>query len=204
MKTLLLTGYNDKFAPLGDLTAPRMQRYASRNDMDFLCFRAAVESGIEASWLKLEYALAYLGGIYGRVIWLDADQVITNFDSVPLAHSGFHASLDWGEDAVTPNHFSCGAFVAGSDSVPLLRRAIMKMEDSIRDGQWEQECLRELARDSNVPVTTHSRRTFNAVPKEIHPSVVEPWQPGDWCAHLTMVPLEDRIRLFAEFAKYEN
>jgi len=34
------------------------------------------------------------------------------------------------------------------------------------------------------------------VPKEVDPTVQEPWQPGDLAAHLTNLPLEKRVLLF--------
>lgn len=47
----------------------------------------------------------------------------------------------------------------------------------------------------------HPRRFLNAVPKEVDPTVQEPWQPGDFAAHLTNIPLEKRIELFHEIKK---
>ena len=44
-----------------------------------------------------------------------------------------------------------------------------------------------------------ARNVFCAVPDEVSPgNVVEPWQPGDFAAHLTMLPIAERVELFHE------
>jgi len=52
------------------------------------------------------------------------------------------------------------------------------------------------------PLCMCYRRMFNAVPDEVSPgNVVEPWQPGDFAAHLTMLPVEQRVALFHEISR---
>lgn len=194
MKTLLLTGYNDTFAPLGELTAPRMLHYASLCGYDFHCFRLN-GTPLEATWQKVGETRRGLL-THERVLWLDADQVVTNFTIRHEQTKGFHASLDWGVDATAAHHFSAGAYLACRDAIAIFAELLDVQEVCIGRGEWEQEPLRRLYEHYHSLITIHERRRFNAVHPDVHPTVVSPWQPGDWCAHLTMVPLPERVRLF--------
>lgn len=56
--------------------------------------------------------------------------------------------------------------------------------------------------DDGGPLMMCYRRMLNAVPDEVSPgNVPEPWQPGDFAAHITMVPIEERVRIFHEVMK---
>lgn len=196
MKTLLLTGYNDQFAPLGDLTAPRMLAYAGKHGYDFKCFRHPGKA-IEATWHKVQ---ATLDGLlhYERVLWIDADMLITNFTIKHDYESGLHVSQDWGKDAISAEHFSAGAYVICQDAADIFSEVLAMEDDLIAKGIWEQQPIRDQYDAYRRKMTIHPRRTFNAIHPEIHPDVVDPWQPGDWACHFTMVPLEDRVRLCKE------
>lgn len=194
MTTLLLTGYDEAFRPLGDLTSPLMQSYASRNGFDFHCARQFPAS-VPPSWHKIELVLFGLRQ-FERVIWLDADQKITNPDYVPDMREGFHASQDWGPDAIGPEQFSMGAFVVCRDAAKLFDLMADKREGRMGEWCWEQSSMRELFAANRDCMHIHSRRTFNAVPKAVHKAVIEPWEPGDWCAHMTHLTIEKRVKLF--------
>ena len=54
----------------------------------------------------------------------------------------------------------------------------------------------------NGAINIHPPRFLNSVPNEVCPGkVVDPWRPGDFAAHLTMLPVEKRIELFHEIKK---
>lgn len=196
MKTLLLTGYDDTFKPIGDLTAPLMQKYASRHGFDFLCARQYLPE-IPASWQKV----LHIGGTlfrYDRIICLDADQKVTNFDFEVPECIGFQASLDWGPDAVDNSFFSMGAFVVDQKCGAFMSYLLNCMGYRLNDPFWEQDSARDYYRAGTGGMTIHPRRVFNAVPLICQPEAVEPWQPGDWCAHITSRSIEDRVRIFHE------
>lgn len=202
MRTILFTGFDDAFAPLAKLTVPLMLSYASRHGFDFKCYRKPLIDDIQNAiyWTGVCGAIEGFGCGYDRVIYLDADQMITNPEFVPqVAETGLAISKDWGADAVEPWHFSMCGWIAFKNSAVLFRKAL-EFEPEFRDEPFpEQAPMQHLFKMIPwVPpmVSVHSRRTFNAVPKEIADSVQEPWQPGDFCAHLTMLPLPDRILLF--------
>lgn len=199
MKTLVLTGYDDAYAPLGDLTAPRMLAYASDHNYDFQCFRDC-PSGIESSWHKIEMVLNALT-YYERVFWIDADIMITNPTISHDYRNGFFASLDWGVDATRSEHFSAGAFVICRDTGQMLAEVMRQHEHCVSLGMWEQQPMRELYQRYEHSMHILPRRTLNAVAPEVHPSAPEPWQPGDWAVHFTMLPIADRVDLFRKYKR---
>lgn len=203
MTTLVLTGYDDAMRELGDLTTPLMEAYAARHGFDFQCFRDF--QGLEAAyWRKIPKTIEAFSRGYGRVIWLDADQMVTNPAWVPLDEwIGFHASQDWGRDATAIEHFSMCGFVAGRDAIWLFDWIENNKAKYVNGPFPEQTPARHLYRDIQSTeragsMTVHPRRVFNAVPIEVHETVVEPWKPGDWCAHLTMLAFPERVKLFHE------
>lgn len=220
MKTLLYTGHDAAYSTLADITVPRMESYAMKHGMDFMCFTEPlidVPNGIY--WTGVCGALQAFEKGYERAIYLDVDQLVTNFDK-PIygancrsCQRGFHASKDWGDDAIDPWHFSMCGFVAYR-SAELLFRTALEMEPEWRDKPFPeqgpvQDVVRRMLADlpHMVPnkegytglINIHPRKIFNCVPDQVCPGKVpEPWEPGDWCAHLTMLGLEDRVRLANE------
>ncbi len=198
MKTLVLTGYDSAFEPIGRLTTPLMEEYAEKHGFEFrLLSRGWIVE--HPSWWKMRF-LTYALKHYHRVIWMDADIVVTNPEIVPPGESGYHCSQDWGRDATEPWMLSNCCFAAFPDSVPMIRW-VLKNKDAISCEFHEQNHMRQAATMQEFIITVHPPRVFNAVPIEIHETVREPWQPGDWCAHLTMVDLRERVRLFHEIRR---
>lgn len=199
MRTLLFTGYDDSYCALADITVPRMLAFASRRGWDFKAWRTFPfpVSRDAAYWMGACGALEALGNGYERVVYLDCDQLVTNmdFDRFPKG-SGFHASRDWGPDATDGSYFSMCGFLADQSAAPLFRAAWM-LAEIWKDRPFpEQGVMRHVvAQKMHCAATIHPRRLFNCVPKEISPDVQEPWQPGDWCAHLTMQTMAERIEL---------
>lgn len=200
MKTLLLTGYDDKMAPVGTLTSPLMESYAKRFACDFRCW-TELSGKHPGYWEKVPQVLDAFDEGYERVLWLDADQLITNPTHWPVMwNTGFHASMDWGKDATDDSHFSMCGFVVCRDAAHLFEFLEENKADWVDKPFPEQAPMRWLYehRYGGFRMTTHPRRVFNAVPIQVHETVVEPWKPGDWCAHITMVPVERRVEIFHE------
>lgn len=200
MKTLVLTGYDDAFKELGEITTPGKEEYARRHGFFFYCMKSYPLKG-HPSWWKMHH-IPNLFHCYDRVIWMDADIVVTNPEVVPPGESGYHVSRDWGQDSKEWYKLNNGCFCCFPDSVPIFRWVLDNREKYSQEFH-EQNHLREYARHEDggdgCQISVHPPRVFNSVPVEIHPSVVDPWRPGDWCAHLTMVALPERVRLAKEF-----
>lgn len=209
MNTLLLTAYNATMAPIGDLTSPLMLAYANRHGFDFKCARI-FQPDCEPYWQKIwEIMRAFsrsnpVRKPYDRIIWVDADMVVTNMDFVPPWHTGFQASLDWGSDAVDESMFSMCAFVVGADMEPLIA-AIANDYEAFKDCPFPEQTAARAQyvsdREFKYRMRTHHRRIFNSVPREISEEAPDPWQPGDWLCHLTHVGVSRRAELFHEIIK---
>lgn len=191
-------------APIGDLTAPLMLAYANRHGYDFHCSRT-FEVGSEAYWQKIWDIRAFtslsnpIRKEYDRVFWLDCDQVVTNPDWTPPWESGFHASLDWGTDAITDDHFSACGFVVCRDAFGIISSAADRhyiFREKEFPEQMAMRTIRQTMAHERTQMHVHARRVFNAVPKEVCEEAPEPWQPGDFSAHLTHVTPERRAELF--------
>lgn len=199
MKTLVLTAYDDAFAPLGDITTLGKDRYAMRHGYDFR-LRRTKPIGLAPLWWKQELVIEALRE-YEMVLWMDCDVLVTNpYRSIEGLTEGIHLSKDWGQDAITDGHFSCGAYAASHQSLPVFLECESYRNEHPDAPFGDQDALRHVyasgARKELFRI--HSRRAFNAVPIEVHPSVVEPWEPGDFLCHITMIPLQDRVRLARE------
>lgn len=183
--------------PLGDLTSPLMLSYASRHGFDFKCVRIYPEN--EPPYIHTVIVRDALESGYDRIIFIEADVIITNPKYVPPFTYGFHVSRDWGLDATEPNSFSLCCFVVCKDSKYLFDTAVMNRQQDLYGKFPEQNTIRRLF-DPEI-MTVHPRRHFNSVPSQVHPTVQEPWQKGDWVCHLTMLPISDRIKLFHEIIR---
>ena len=224
MKTLLYTGHDASYKPLADITVPRMAEYAERHGMDFACYTEPlidVPQGIY--WTGVCGALKAFNEGYDSVMYLDVDQLITNYDVVwPPMTRGFHVSKDWGEDATGHCDISACGFVIHKDASPLFRQ-VSEMEYDWREKPFpEQGPLRHqikslvensdrtrarLTEDNDgvlgyfLPdlIHIHPRKVFNCVPDLVCPGKVpEPWEQGDFAAHITMVDLPRRVEIAKE------
>lgn len=212
MKTVLFTGYDASYTPLANLTLPLMQDYADRHDIDFKSFPLP-PPGLNIYWTGVARGLQLLEN-YDRIIYLDVDQMVTNMDFDiegwlnPGYGYGFHAPQDWGKDATGPEHRSACCLIMHPDCIPILEK-ILAIEPEYQDKPFQEQApmrdvLTQWSRHGDVSCTVyqHKRKPMNCVPDQVCPGEVpEPWTHGDWCCHITMVPLERRIEIFHEIKK---
>ncbi len=211
MKTALYTGFDAAYSALAAITTHRMADYAVRHGMNFIAYPEPTV-GMDIYWTGMARGLELFNQGYDAVMYLDVDQLITNLDVTwPAMTSGIHLSKDWGEDAVEPWHFSACGFLAYRDAMPFFERVLELQAEFDGEPFPEQAPMRFVVKEilQGVPLVEkqpdgfwngcfniHPRRTFNAVPDAVCPGKVpEPWQPGDFAAHLTMAPMEQRIEL---------
>lgn len=195
MKRLILTGCNMAQAELMDVTGPRMLIYANLHGIDFKMVRN-YDPEIDPMWHKIPLILHELA-TYDQVIWIDADMIVTNLERIPWYEMdrGLHMSRDWGPDATHDGIFTTACMIVHRDAAFLFQLAMAKQE------QWQHAEFHEMAYLRSIyPVEKeafhiHPRRILNAVHPDVSPDVAEPWQPGDWLCHFTMIPVEDRVKL---------
>ncbi len=208
MRTLLYTGHDATYKPLADITVPRMAEYAERRGMDFTCYSEPlidVPHGIY--WTGVCGALKAFREGYDSVMYLDVDQLITNYNSVwPPMAGAVHISRDWGNDAESLEQFSACGFISyyGPESL-LYFNSVLNLEPEFRDKPFPEQAPMQHVHEKFMReakqrlVTVWPRRVFNCVPDEVSPgNVPEPWAPGDFAAHITMVDLNRRIEIAKE------
>ncbi len=202
MNTTVLSGFNHRFSQLATVTMLPMLQWATRHGYVYVC--EPYDQAVNPYWQKIRQVITTLKrGWADRVIWLDCDQLVTNLDISFDQTSGVHFSRDWGVDATEDQHFSACGFVACRDALPLFEW-VESVHDQYAHGDFpEQTPLRLAYAENRFPglMHVHERRVFNAVPMEVHASVVEPWQPGDFAMHITMKDVEERVKLAEKYAR---
>lgn len=149
------------------------------------------------SWQKMQTVRNFLN-LFDRVIWMDADVVITNEEFFfPEMAAGFHASRDWGIDA-GESDFSCGVYIAHKDCIPFFDAALDLYEEWANKPRWDNDAMIEVSDQYSDLINIYPRRYLNAVPKQVHESVVEPWHPSDFACHITMVPIGRKLEILKE------
>ena len=208
---LVLTGYDDNGAKIGDLTSELMAKYAVRHGFSFKCNRK-YESDTHPSWQKLGLVRRELLN-YDRVLWMDMDVVVTNpridFRNIEEHFEGLIFSFDW--EYREPSLFSAGIFIA--KHCPRSFRFLDEVLTKIGYSQWEHNCttdqgaMREVYgsdcewRDC-VKVLPHIY--LAPVPVEAQPKSIDPWVPGNFLCHLTGIDNDRRVELFHKFAPKEE
>lgn len=199
MNLLVLTGYDEAMAPVGDLTNPSKEAYARQHGYSFLCNRAYTPD-THPSWQKIRL-LQDLLPAFDAILWLDADTLVTN-PTIGAEHFAGRTgevivSRDWSTstDEDAPHHFSLGNFFITNcqESFRILHLMARKKQWA-NQPLWEQQALQELHREhEDIRPLVHvlGRRALNSVPYRDAP---EPWQPGDFLCHFTGIANVIRIQ----------
>ncbi|HLB34165.1 MAG TPA: hypothetical protein VJK54_08025 [Chthoniobacterales bacterium] len=197
MKTLILTAWTDNIDWMVQFTSLSKNAYAERHGYEYQGCRFDYHPSQHPSWRKL-VLIADLMPQFDRLLWIDADAFITNpsisLDQIPYV-DGLTVSRDWGVDAGLFD-FSAGIMIVTRKAMPLLELALTKREWENRP-LWDQNALREASKSFSSLLRILPRRILNAVPQELLPWAMEPWQEGDFLCHLTNSSDSDR-RAFLE------
>ena len=197
-RILILTGYDDAFAEIGDLTTPIKAAYAQRHGYEFRCVRD-YEPGTHPSWQKLRLMKGMLPR-HDWIFWMDADGVVTNAErSVEeyvlgderCAGKSLIASLDW----AGPSPWNAGHFLI-RNTPGMLRFLEACLWHEPKWGNcafWDQSAMQEHIRPEDLAVLP--RRMLMAVPRACRDAAPEPWEPGDFIAHCTMDDQTARLEI---------
>lgn len=205
---LVLTGYNDKYAIVGDATWPSWQAYADYHNYDFSCVRNYPDANkINGSWHKLQVVKDALRD-HEWVFWVDADAVCTNYDIqltrwIETCAAELHVSRDW-FPSNSGNFSACaGIWHAGHMTTQLISLAELKTQ-YINKAYYDQTALQEVLVEHpelKAKVKVWPRRELAAVPSFCWKNIPEPWQPGDFLAHLTVIKWPHRQQSALEFRR---
>jgi len=207
---LVLTGYDDNGAKIGDLTSELMAKYATRWGFSYKCNRK-YDPDTHPSWQKLGIVRRELLN-HDLVLWMDMDVVVTNpridFREIAENFEGLTFSYDW--EVRDPSLFTAGVFIVKHcpRSFRFLDEAMTKTSYAHWEthGTTDQGAMREVYASSCewrdcVRVLPH---IFLApVPVEAQPKAVSPWHSGNFLCHLTGIDNDRRVDLFHKFAPKE-
>lgn len=203
MKLLVLTGYDDAIACVGDVTTPSKAAYAAVRGYDFFCERHYTPDS-HPSWQKIRLLYDLLPR-YDAVLWLDADTLVTNpeirVEDLIAGHSGLVVSRDWSgcSEEDYPKHFSMGNFVFTNSPESFKLLDLMECRTRwMNQPLWEQQAIQEVFLDTpsiRPYVKILDRRAMNSVPWRGAEST---WQPGDFVCHFTGIPNAQRLRDMGE------
>ena len=215
---LLLTGYDDNYRALGEITTPSKVAYAQRWGMDFerIPEEAYRGSPFHPSWHKVAAIREHLVD-RPYVFWMDADTVVTNMDHERAIPDGvsFIGSQDWcaapGEAPENAPYFSCGNFIAVNtpQAFDILGRvAALSHYGKRQHCCWEQDAFVHVFRSNpeyRKLAEVWPSTWFNAVDlftSAPHtPIAPSPWTPGDTLVHLTS--LENQLLWAKYYAGHE-
>lgn len=214
MDVLVLTGYDDAMASIGDRCVVTHKAYAERHGYKQETVRE-YDTLTHPSHQKLRFVKERIAN-FDAIIWFDADTVVTDAkhyrledfregqDGGLLTHV-MDISVDWcapPEDdnggPIRTHYVSCGNFIVWN--TPNTSRFISEWEAASKNYAtrsiccWEQDGLRAAMRNPwfNAQVDRWHRKCLNAV----HPTCVnrnfpdgapKPWEEGDFLLHLTNV-----------------
>lgn len=209
MNILVLSGYDDAMAPIGDRCTVTHKAYAERHGYAHEVVREYLPTS-HPSHQKIRLLKERIDK-FDAILWLDADTVVTFHglrieDAFGMDGNIMDISVDWcapPEDddpfPITTSYVSCGNFILWN--TPDTARFIAEWEAASLPYAtrnlccWEQDGLRAAMKQSewfNKKVERWHRCAFNAV----HPTCCnrnfpngapKPWKPGDFLLHLTNV-----------------
>jgi hypothetical protein len=204
MAILILTGYDDAMAEVGDLTNPSKAAFAEAGGYAFHCQREYTTDS-HPSWQKIALLRRYLPE-FDAILWLDADSLVTStafrVNQSRSLGTPLIVSRDWSTCSPDdePHHFSMGNFLIRNvpNAFRLLDLVEARQSHWMNQPLWEQSAIQAEHRENpKVRNWIHvvPRRVLNSVP---HPEAPEPWRPGDFLCHYTGIANSLRIALIHE------
>lgn len=226
MKTLLLTGSNDKMFNLLDLTLESKIKYCSIHGYDLFIKKQWLPAEQvnftinHLGFLRVFYALQMLS-TYDRVMWIDADAFITNFnykiENIADSDHCFFVSCDWNFEQDNHNSpFNTGNFILKKTSeIYSFYESFVKTSQMFLDDEMqEQRTLNHMyfsgIQTKNMRIV--DKKYLNSVPELMHetqtwqgrPVIKEPWTKDSFIAHLTGAKNHERISVFKKMQNILN
>ena len=192
MKTVVLTAWTENMEAVVEITSATKVDYARKHGYEYIGTLLEKRPNEYPAWAKVRLLLDVLPTV-DRLLWIDADAFISN-PEISLSNiqhiDGLTASRDWGVDA-SPCDFSSAGMIITRKALPLIEAAAKKTQWA-NVPLWDQNALREASLEFKSLLHVLPRRILNAVPQELLPLAMEPWQEGDFICHLTNTSNEGR------------
>ena len=219
MRTLLLTGSDNKMFNILDLTLKSKTEYCSKHGYDFMVIRQWPD--IPNLNMKAEKNIGFLRAIlsfqmlsiYDFVMWIDADAFITNYkykiEEIADSEHCFFVSRDWVFDENDQNGtFNTGNFILKKTSeINHFYEFFAKTSQMfLNDVMQEQQALNYMyfsgKQTKNMRIV--DKKYLNSVPEIMHKTatwkgrglIANPWTSDCFIAHLTGASNKERIEIF--------
>ena len=220
-RTLVITSHPPAWQTLANITTKTMSDWCGRHGYDLHidcsdlqdrawlpCTGEAPRRGI-AGFVKMDLFLHFLP-MYERVVWLDADMLITNYAVSVNDLAGVGAGV------ILPyDHNGVNATVIIAENRPVVYDFFWAVNNSGRkmfmNHDWkEMEAMRYFQQSPPYEYLVGYRSVKDLCPilhREYLPYLPERvgerygWEPGAWSLHLSALPIERRTALAAEYAE---
>lgn len=219
MKTLILTGSDNKMFNLLDLTLKSKIEYCTKHGYDLMVKKQwsdITELNFSAEknigFVRVFTAFQMLS-IYDLVVWIDADAFITNFDykieDIANSDHCFFVSRDWVFDKDDINGtFNSGNFILKKTSqIESFFQSFAQVSQSyLNHVMQDQQALNHLylsgMQSRNMKIV--DKKYLNSVPELMFETetwkgrkpIANPWTKDCFIAHLTGALNEERIKVF--------
>ena len=219
MKTLILTGSDNKMFNLLDLTLKSKIEYCTKHGYDLMVKKQwsdITELNFSAEknigFVRVFTAFQMLS-IYDFVVWIDADAFITNFDykieDIANSDHCFFVSRDWVFDKDDINGtFNTGNFILKKTSqIESFFQSFAQVSQSyLNHVMQDQQALNHLylsgMQSRNMKIV--DKKYLNSVPELMFETetwkgrkpIANPWTKDCFIAHLTGALNEERIKVF--------
>jgi hypothetical protein len=219
MKTLILTGSDNKMFDLLDLTLKSKIEYCTKHGYDLMVKKQwsdITELNFSAEknigFVRVFTAFQMLS-IYDLVVWIDADAFITNFDykieDIANSDHCFFVSRDWVFDKDDINGtFNSGNFILKKTSqIESFFQSFAQVSQSyLNHVMQDQQALNHLylsgMQSRNMKIV--DKKYLNSVPELMFETetwkgrrpIANPWTKDCFIAHLTGALNEERIKVF--------
>lgn len=226
MKTLLLTGSDNRMSDVLDLTLQSKMKYCSKHGYDLFIKRQwlpvkELNFGVNhIGFLRMFYALQMIS-FYDYVMWIDADAFITNLhykiENIADSDHCFFVSCDWHfkqENDESP--FNTGNFIIKKNkNIDLFIDSFYKTSQLFLSSDLqEQQTLNHMYfnKIQNENIKKTDKKYLNPVPELMHetqtwsgrPPIQEPWTKDSFIAHLTGAKNHERITIFNKMQSILN
>ena len=185
-----------------------LSAYAARHGYSFIVGQAEPEDhGLgHPSWQKLYYLRKYLSH-FDFLFYSDSDCVITNqkirIETFIDQSFDLLVNKDWAEGHGHTSPWSAGVMLLQNTNKTAEYLRLAETFSQWRNkSPWDQAALHKAwPLIENLRLKILPRRRLQSVPKEVQPLAAEPWQNGDFIAHITaLVAVPRRKALMQRYA----
>ena len=200
------------------ITFNRIKQYCEKYNYSFHYRTSIIAKDRHISWSKIPFLLEQMTIYpdYDFYVWIDDDIYITNFDinfyNLIKCHDVFNCLL-LSKDVIPDCPLNAGLLVCKNNKyTKQILQTVYDMVDQCNTRyrhNWEQDALikyyNENLFDKPCDIVCVPHRILQSFYRNYSLPNNMKWQPNDFCAHITGMNIEDRLKLLTNLQqKYEN